>query len=48
VAMSRETSQQPEHSREGSSKNKSQENAPMDVSDDGQDEAIQKLNKDKL
>jgi hypothetical protein len=37
--MSGETSQQPEHSREGSSQNKSQGDAPMDVTDDEQDEA---------
>jgi hypothetical protein len=40
--MSRETSQQPEHSREA------QGDAPMDLSDDDQDEAIQMLNEDEL
>jgi hypothetical protein len=46
--MSGETSQQPEHSREGSSQNKSKGDAPMDVSDDDQDEAIQIINEDEL
>jgi hypothetical protein len=46
--MSGEKSQQPEHSREGSSQNKSEGDAPMDVSDDDQDEAIQMLNEDEL
>jgi hypothetical protein len=46
--MSRETSQQPEHSREGSSQNKSQGDAPMDVNDDEQDEANEMLNEDEL
>jgi hypothetical protein len=48
MAMSRETSQQPKHSREGSSQNKSEGDAPMDVSDDDQDEVIQMLNEDEL
>jgi hypothetical protein len=46
--MSGETSQQPEHSREGSSQNKSEGDAPMDVSDDDQEEANEMLNEDEL
>jgi hypothetical protein len=52
--MSGETSQQPENSREpenskeGSSQNKSQGDAPMDVSDDEQNEASEMLNEDEL
>jgi hypothetical protein len=48
MAETVETSPQPEQFGEASSQTKSQGNAPMDVNNNEQDEAILKLNEDEL
>jgi hypothetical protein len=45
---SEKTEEASEKSREASSQHKSLEQAPMDVSEDEQDEALLKLNEDEL